>query len=116
LLVEPRRPAESFWDEVLISSRLIEYEVWNRIHHHRLAAEVGETARALLGRVNFFELSPLIVERALDPFPVAVRTLDALHLATAHYAREQGAEMRLASYDSRMIAAARAIGIEPYDL
>jgi hypothetical protein len=47
----------------------------------------------------------------LQPFPISVRTLDALHLATMDFLRVGGEPVELASYDSRLIAAARAIGI-----
>jgi hypothetical protein len=57
------------------------------------------------------EMSPPALRRALDPFPVSVRTLDALHLATAEYLRQQGEAIELASYDTRLIAAAQALGI-----
>jgi hypothetical protein len=40
-----------------------------------------------------------------------VRTLDALHLATADYLRRQGEPVELASYDNRLIAAVQALGI-----
>jgi hypothetical protein len=49
----------------------------------------------------------------LEPFPVAVRTLDALHLATMDFIRESGEPVQLASYDNRLIAAAEALGITP---
>ena len=32
LLVEDRAPPETIWQAPLISSRLLEYEVWNRVH------------------------------------------------------------------------------------
>ena len=51
--------------------------------------------------------------RALEPFPVAVRTLDALHLATMDFIRESGEPVQLASYDNRLTAAAEALGITP---
>jgi hypothetical protein len=47
----------------------------------------------------------------LQPFPVPVRTLDCLHLATIEFIRGQGEPVDLASYDDRLLAAARALGI-----
>ena len=55
-------------------------------------------------------LTPAILGRALAPFPTAVRTLDALHLATMHYLRARGQTFRLATYDRRLAAAATALG------
>ena len=52
-----------------------------------------------------------VLARALEPWPVPVRTLDALHLATIDFLRGQGEAVELASYDNRLLAAARALGI-----
>ncbi len=49
--------------------------------------------------------------RALEAWPTALRTLDALHLATIHFLRRHGDTIELASYDKRMLAAAAALGI-----
>lgn len=111
LLAEDRCPPPSLWREPLISSRLLEYEVWTRIHARRLAASHAEPARLLLGRIALIELAPPVLARALEPFSVPVRTLDALHLASMEFLRGQGQTVRLASYDDRMIAAASRLGI-----
>jgi hypothetical protein len=47
----------------------------------------------------------------LEPWPAPLRTLDALHLATVEYLRRHGEEVELASYDSRLLAGARVLGI-----
>ncbi len=112
LLTEDRAPPESLWQEPLISSRLFEYEVWTRIHARRLADSHGDAVRALLGRVALLELSPPVLARALDPFPVPVRTLDALHLASIAFLRDRGQNVELASYDERLAAAARALNMK----
>ncbi len=57
------------------------------------------------------DLSPAILARARDPFPVALRTLDDLHLATVEFMRSREPNVELASYDERMLAGARALGI-----
>ena len=111
LLAEDRLPPESIWEETLVSSRLLEYELWNRLHSRGSARTHGEHARDLLQRLAFLELAPPVLARALEPFPVSVRTLDALHLASIEFLRAQRQEVALASYDSRMIAAARALRI-----
>lgn len=111
LLAEDRRPPEALWREPLVSSRLLEYEAWNRVQARGLAGSHGEPLRLLLGRVAFLELAPPVLARALEPFPAPVRTLDALHLASLEFLRAQGQKPRLASYDDRMLAAARAMRI-----
>lgn len=111
LLVEERAPAARIWKEPLIASRLLEYEVWTRLHARHLARSHGDAARSLLSRVALLELAPLVLARALEPFPLPLRTLDALHLASLEYVRSLGQMVELASYDDRMLAAARAMGV-----
>jgi len=64
LLTESRAPQEAFWNETLISSRLLQYEVWNRINS-RESRRGAEPARALLDRVTLIDLSEAILARAL---------------------------------------------------
>ncbi len=111
LIGEARVPPASFWNTALVSSRLLQYEVWNRIHARQLSASRGSETRTLLTGVEMIEMTEPVLARALTPFPVAVRTLDALHLATAEFLRAQGEPVELASYDTRLLAAAQALGI-----
>lgn len=105
-------PPTTLWRESLIASRLLAYEFWNRVHARRLPPSQVEEARALLGAVSFVELTPAVLARALEPFPVAVATLDGMHLATMEYLRGRGADVELASYDERLLAAAGTLGIK----
>jgi predicted nucleic acid-binding protein len=116
LLAEDRHPPPALWEEPLVSSRLLEFEVWTRLHSRRLAASHGEAARALLSRVALLELVSPVLTRALDPFPKEVRTLDALHLASIDFLRERSASIRLATYDARQAGVASVMGIEVYSL
>jgi hypothetical protein len=99
------------WDEELTSSRLLGYEVWVRLHAYGLVLSHGAQAKARLDRVNLVELSEAALARALEPFPVALRTLDALHLATMHFLRGNGEPIELASYDGRLVVAAQGVDI-----
>lgn len=116
ILAEDQAPPEKLWQEILISSRLLEYEVWTRIHGRNLTKSHSDEARAVLNRVAFVELSPPVLARALEPFPKPVRTLDALHLASMDFLRRQGQAILLASYDTRLSAAARALRFPIYKL
>jgi predicted nucleic acid-binding protein len=111
LLAEDRRPLAALWTVPLITSRLAQNELWNRLHARQLAASHGEAAAELLARVSMVELSPLTLRRALEPFPLPVRTLDALHLAALDYVRSQRLAVRLATYDERMARAAALLDI-----
>ena len=112
LLVEERRPTMAFWQTALITSRLLEYEVWCRLHALGLGGVRGDLARELLARITMIELSPLVLARALEPFPIPLRTLDALHLASIEFLRDRRLQPRLASYDERLLRAAAAMGID----
>ena len=112
LFAEDRRPAPSFWQQRLVASRLLEYEVWTRIHARDAERTHGDAAREIVGTLALVELSPLVLARAVEPFPVPVRTLDALHLASALFLQGRRQPVQLASYDDRMRKAARAVGIE----
>jgi len=111
LLAEDRRPPDALWREPLIASRLLEYELWNRIHARGLSRSHGEEARALIGRVALIELASPVLARALEPFPTPLRTLDALHMASLEFLRGRGLTVELASYDERMLAAAQALRV-----
>lgn len=116
LLAEDRRPPPALWLEEVVTSRLLEYEFWNRLHARDLARSHGDMARQMLARVAWLELHPKLLARALLPFPIPVRTLDALHLASIGFLLEHGKEVTLATYDERMARAAQAMGIPLYSL
>lgn len=116
LLAEDRRPPPTLWSQPLVSSRLLEYEMWTRIHARDLSESHGEMVRQLLGRVSVLELIGEVLGRAGGPFPVPVRTLDALHLASFHFLQRQGVQLALATYDARLLAAARALDLPVHPL
>lgn len=116
LLAEDRRPPAELWDQDLVTSHLTQYEVWTCLHGRALAGSHGDAARSLLARMPFLELSPSVLTRALQPFPTVVRTLDALHLASAVFLRERGLPVALASFDARMVDAASAMSLDLYEL
>jgi predicted nucleic acid-binding protein len=116
LLAEDRRPPAALWQDDLVASRLLEYEVWTRIHSRGILTTHGDLARLLLARLAWLELRDDVLERALHPFPMRVRTLDALHLASMSFLRERAREVTLATYDERMAETAQAMGIPRYPL
>ena len=111
LLLEERRPGDELWDERLISGRLLQYEVFNRINARGLGTGTRDAARLLLTRLDLVDLSRDVLAAAVEPFPVHVRTLDALHLATMlHLGADRGG-ITFATYDLRLAAAAKACGV-----
>lgn len=112
LFAEDRHPADAFFEQRLIASRLLEYELFTVLAARGYHASHRAVAERLLRRVALVELERPMLERALQPFPTAVRTLDALHLATCAYLRAVGHTPMIASYDSRLLECARALGLE----
>ena len=111
LLAEDRCPPATLWHEPVLSSRLLAYEVWTRVHARGLATSHGDAVRRLLGRLAWIELTPAVLARALEPWPAPVRTLDALHLASLEFLRTQHANVQLATYDDRQRTAATRLGL-----
>lgn len=72
-------------------------------------------AREQLGRIEgviaAIPLSRLVLERAALPMATVVKTLDAIHLASAMLCRERrGIEVAFATHDPQQARAARALG------
>lgn len=65
-------------------------------------------ARSVLRRVDTIRLDDDLLDAAALIAPAVVRSLDAIHLATAQLARELEA---VVTYDSRMRTAAQRIGL-----
>jgi predicted nucleic acid-binding protein len=71
------------------------------------ALQRGDT---VLSRVDLIRVSDTVLRAAGNLLPEDVRTLDAIHLATA---QQLGSDLaRLVTYDTRMQAAAEALGLE----
>lgn len=111
VLGEDRQPPPAFWRQTLVASRLLEYEIWTRIHVLGADAQRVAATEEFVQRIGFVELSRVVFARALEPFPKPVRTLDALHLASCAYLHGQDRQVTLATYDDRMRAVARAMKI-----
>ena len=114
LLAEDRKPRAALWAEPLVSSRLLEYELWTRLNVRELGESHRAAAHELLSRISFVELAPAVLRRALEPFPLPVRTLDALHLASFAFLQAQGIEVTLATFDERMKKVARKMGLPTF--
>ena len=77
------------------------------------SAAVLEALARAGGRWGVLEMSREVAERAEASFPVeSVRTLDALHLASALLLREALPDLRLLSSDDRVRTNGRRLGFE----
>jgi hypothetical protein len=111
LLAEEKTPPPELWRERLVSSRLLVYESWNRVHRLRLGTSHGPLLERTLDGIALLELRDDVLARAKEPFPLAVRTLDAIHLSALTYMTERGIRVQLATYDARLLAAAKALDL-----
>lgn len=116
LLSESRTPPEEMWEEALVSSRLLEHEMGNRLRALDLEDSHAGLARELLSHVALLEIIEPVIGGLQGELPPGLRTLDALHLASMLFLRHQGAEARLASYDQRLNGAAEGMGFALYPL
>jgi predicted nucleic acid-binding protein len=90
-----------------VSSVLIEVEVARAVRR-RAPHLVGRVASVLLG-VNRFAISPTVRNAAASFADPALRSLDAIHLATALELRTE--LDAFVTYDKRLLAAAEAAGL-----
>jgi hypothetical protein len=94
--------------EGLVSSRLAVLECGRaarRASHRRVLPAVRE----VLDAIYLLDITPPILDRATAADPPALRSLDAIHLATALSIGD--ATIELITYDDRLAAAARANGL-----
>lgn len=111
ILAEDLKPLSGFWDRPgIISSRLAQYESWVVIQQRGRDYHV-RALEQLLMRFQFIELNPRVLARALEPFPIFVRTLDAMHLSSALFLQHQNVPVTLAAFDQRLVKAAAELGI-----
>lgn len=90
-----------------VSSALARVEVVRAVRGH--GAEAVARARRMLRDVHLVQLDEDLLDGAAELEPLHLRSLDAIHLATA---RSLGDDLgRLVTYDQRLAAAARAIGL-----
>jgi len=117
ILGEPN-PLPEWGSLAPMSSELVRVECLRVIDRAKLQLRVpdeqsaGHRARALLALATFrlVGLSPWILDRASNPFPTALGTLDAIHLATALELRDEVSDLALATHDRELAIAAQAVG------
>lgn len=109
----------------VVSSELLEIECRRVLHRYRLNGDLGDDGLiaaadrldSVLEGLSIVELTSTVKSRAMAAFPVAVKTLDALHLATAVVFKEayldSGSDEAIVvfSHDATMNRCARALGL-----
>ena len=107
--------------EALVSSELLTVESLRTIDRLRvqgaLSTEEAAARRRVvtewLEAVDLVLLQRRVLARASEPFPVALGTLDAVHLATALLWRERtNKPLVMATHDASLALGARSFGLE----
>lgn len=107
--------------EETVSSSLIRVECLRTVDRLRLEGRIDENALvelresllAMLQTCSLIELGPPILELAAMTFPVSIKSLDAIHLASAMTYREvEEQPIRIATHDRALARAGRAMGFE----
>jgi hypothetical protein len=101
-----------------VASDLVRLECLRTIDRARIRLrledeEVAGRRAAVLEAIETFSLVPIgprVLERAAEPFPTMLGSLDAIHLASALLVREQFDDLSLATHDAELALAARAVG------
>jgi predicted nucleic acid-binding protein len=121
VLGEPNRLAEWRRIESAVASALTEVECLRTIDRlSRLGSlpedEVAARRTAvyrLLEAVEVVDVGRPVLRRASEPFPTPLGTLDAIHLSTAIAWRDaRDADLTMATHDTALAMAARAVGLQ----
>lgn len=103
-----------------VASELLRVECLRAVDRIRFRAGLDDTTVAtlrgqVLAALDHVRLVPIdahVLARAAEPFTTGIRTLDAIHLASALAAREHFDDLALATHDQELALAARAEGFE----
>jgi hypothetical protein len=78
--------------------------------------EIAERHAALhktLRTLHLFKFTDAIIQRACQPFPITLKSLDAIHLSTAAlWDQEENEDILFLTHDIQLGKAARALGFE----
>jgi predicted nucleic acid-binding protein len=120
VLGEPERLRS--WTRITnpLSSELIRLECLRTIDRARIRLrledeDVAARRVAVLETIDALSLVAIdsgVLERAAEPFPTALGSLDAIHLASALLARDHLESLSLATHDHQLALAARSVGFE----
>ena len=105
-----------------VASELIRLECLRTIDRARIRLrleddDVAGRRAAVLEAIETFSLVPIsqpVLERAAEPFPTMLGSLDAIHLASALLVRDRFDGLSLATHDDELAVAARAVGFRVY--
>lgn len=95
-------------EPLLVSNEVVNIEVRRATRRRSRDAAVAQRADAMLAHIGMISVSEPLLKIAAALEPAQLRSLDALHVATA---MSQYGLRALVTYDRRMAAAAAAAGL-----
>lgn len=118
VLGEPGRLAEWRRIDAAYTSEIASVECLRTLDRLRLSGGMSDrelarrraTLMEVLEGLDQLRLNRAVLDRASDAFPSQVRTLDALHLASASLVRARVPSLRFATHDAELGAAAAGMG------
>ncbi len=97
-------------DRALVASALVEVEVPRALRRH--APQALPSVPAVLDRLYRIDIDHTVRATAAAYDDHGLRSLDAVHLATAHVlGGTSGEELTFVTYDRRLLASARSLGL-----
>jgi uncharacterized protein len=103
-----------------VSSALVATEALRTVDRLRLRAKLPDTEVAgrrakileIIATLELVEVDAIVLDRAAQPMPTELGTLDAVHLATALLWKEMShTDLTMATHDTALGLAARAHGL-----
>ncbi|MBV8138623.1 MAG: PIN domain-containing protein [Deltaproteobacteria bacterium] len=103
-----------------VSSALVTTESLRTLDRLRLRAQLSDSelaprrqaVLAVIASLELVEIDETVLDRAAQPMPTELGTLDAIHLASALLFRERtGEELTMATHDRALALGAQAHGI-----
>ena len=124
LFSEPGPRAPLTRKTVAVSSELIQVECFRALDHTRLAGHLDDLQMArkskelfgLLATLHLFPISAEVLQFARATFPIKVRALEALHVATAQSVADEVGPLDFWTHDEQQASAATVRGLEVHGL
>lgn len=119
VLGEGKRLPEWSRIDVAVTSEITRVECLRTLDRLRLAGSMDDRELArrratmlhLLTGVETIRLNRTVLNRASDAFPTQIRTLDAVHLASALLMSGRVPALRFATHDDELATAALSVGL-----
>ena len=124
VFAEPGKRAPLTNKSVAVSSELLQIEAFRALDHARLGGQLDDLQMArkskelfaLLAIVHLFPVSAEVLELARATFPIRVRALDALHVATAEAVASEVGPIDFWTHDVGLASAATVRGLNVFGL